>query len=49
MDDPVAYRAEGILYFAPNARFDFLLNLSDTGPPRIYWSGRYQQKCSAVF
>src|ERR1051325_6258498 len=29
VDDPAAYHAEGILYLAPNARFDFLLNLPE--------------------
>src|SRR5215472_10621098 len=29
VDDPTAYHAEGILYLAPNARFDFLLNLPE--------------------
>jgi len=29
MDDPAADHAEGILYPAPNARFDFLLNLPE--------------------
>ncbi len=29
VDEPTAYHAEGILYLAPNARFDFLLNLPE--------------------
>jgi type I restriction enzyme M protein len=29
VDEPAAYHAEGILYLAPNARFDFLLNLPE--------------------
>jgi type I restriction enzyme M protein len=29
LDEPAAYHAEGILYLAPNARFDFLLNLPE--------------------
>jgi len=29
MDEPAAHHAEGILYLAPNARFDFLLNLRE--------------------
>ena len=29
IDEPAAYHAEGILYLAPNARFDFLLNLPE--------------------
>src|SRR5437868_3485402 len=29
VDDPAAYHAEGILYLAPNARFDFLLSLPE--------------------
>lgn len=29
VDDPTAYHADGILYLAPNARFDFLLNLPE--------------------
>jgi type I restriction enzyme M protein len=29
VDDPAAYHAERILYLAPNARFDFLLNLPE--------------------
>ena len=29
MDEPTAYHAEGILYLAPNARFDFLLSLPE--------------------
>jgi Type I restriction-modification system methyltransferase subunit len=29
IDEPSAYHAEGILYLAPNARFDFLLNLPE--------------------
>src|SRR6266704_4367965 len=28
-DDPAAYHADGILYLAANARFDFLLTLSE--------------------
>ena len=28
-DQPAAYRADGILYLAPNARFEFLLNLPE--------------------
>src|SRR5688572_17173649 len=31
VDDPTAYHAEGILYFAPNARFDELLNFPEGG------------------
>ncbi len=29
VDEPAAYHAEGILYLAPNARFDFLLSLPE--------------------
>lgn len=29
VDEPAAYHAEGILYLAPNARFDYLLNLPE--------------------
>jgi type I restriction enzyme, R subunit len=29
LDEPGAYHSEGILYLAPNARFDFLLNLPE--------------------
>jgi type I restriction enzyme M protein len=29
VDEPAAYHAENILYLAPNARFDFLLNLPE--------------------
>jgi type I restriction enzyme M protein len=29
VDEPAAYHAEGILYLAPNTRFDFLLNLPE--------------------
>src|SRR6516162_1083582 len=29
IDEPGAYHSEGILYLAPNARFDFLLNLPE--------------------
>jgi len=29
VDEPAAYHAEGVLYLAPNARFDFLLNLPE--------------------
>ncbi len=29
VDDPGAYHADGILYLAPNTRFDFLLNLPE--------------------
>jgi len=29
VDEPGAYHADGILYLAPNARFDFLLNLPE--------------------
>jgi len=29
VDEPAAYHAEGILYLAPNAQFDFLLNLPE--------------------
>lgn len=29
VDDPGAYHADGILYLAPNARFDYLLNLPE--------------------
>lgn len=29
VDDPAAYHAEGVLYLAPNARFDFLLKLAE--------------------
>jgi len=29
VDEPAAYNADGILYLAPNARFDFLLNLPE--------------------
>ncbi len=29
VDEPSAYHAEGILYLAPNARFDYLLNLPE--------------------
>ena len=29
VDEPAAYHADGILYLAPNARFDFLLNLPE--------------------
>ena len=29
IDDPAAYHAEGILYLAPEARFDYLLNLPE--------------------
>lgn len=29
VDEPAAYQAEGILYLAPNARFDYLLNLPE--------------------
>jgi type I restriction enzyme M protein len=29
VDEPAAYHAEGILYLAPNARFDFLLTLPE--------------------
>jgi len=29
LDDPAAYHAEGILYLAPDARFDFLLSLPE--------------------
>lgn len=29
VDEPAAYHAEGILYLAPNARFDFLLNVPE--------------------
>ena len=29
VDEPTAYHAEGVLYLAPNARFDFLLNLPE--------------------
>jgi len=29
VDDPAAYHAEGILYLAPDARFDFLLRLPE--------------------
>ena len=29
IDEPAAYHAEGILYLAPNARFDFLLKLPE--------------------
>lgn len=29
VDEPAAYNAEGIIYLAPNARFDFLLNLPE--------------------
>lgn len=34
VDDPAAYHAEGILYLAPNARFDYLLSLF-AGPPPV--------------
>lgn len=30
MDEPAAYQADGILYLAPNARFDYLLNLQES-------------------
>jgi type I restriction enzyme M protein len=29
VDDPAAYHAEGVLFLAPNARFDFLLALPE--------------------
>ncbi|MGI8956731.1 MAG: type I restriction-modification system subunit M [Chthoniobacterales bacterium] len=29
LDDPAAYHAEGVLYLAPDARFDFLLSLPE--------------------
>lgn len=29
VDEPAAYHADGILYLAPNARFDYLLNLPE--------------------
>ena len=29
LDEPAAYHAKGILYLAPNARFDFLLRLPE--------------------
>jgi type I restriction enzyme M protein len=30
VDEPAAYQANGILYLAPNARFDYLLNLPES-------------------
>src|SRR5262245_46162091 len=29
VDEPAAYHADGVIYLAPNARFDFLLNLPE--------------------
>jgi hypothetical protein len=29
VDEPGAYHADGVLYLAPNARFDFLLSLPE--------------------
>jgi type I restriction enzyme M protein len=31
MDDPAAYHCAGVLYFAPDAHFDHLLSLTESG------------------
>lgn len=40
LDEPAAYHADGILYLAPNVRFDFLLQLAKAADS---WFRRHRQ------